>query len=446
MDLLWLDLLFMLIMSFPMSYAYSKILTPKINGLLTSFIYSTGVIIINYIFNYSEGFEALFPNYILRMNMKMFAMPIFTILFFILAFKEKFSKKLIAFLFVCIINVGCETLFGLAISSIFKDIVAATSRDLPWEQRIVYYLLGVAVYCIGAVILYIICKRKVIKSDFPLLSTFVAIMLVNMFLLYTIINNQSYTHDVITQAMLVIAPSLILILCIISYRLMKKLKDREVLSEKLYWLESVKGIELDYYNKLQDKTNDMCRIRHDFKGVLESINLLINENSPESLAKAKELLTSLNNSLNLTKIPVYSRNLVANAVIAAKDEEAKNEQIEMNIAIDIPEEISVEAIDLNCVFLNMLNNAIESCKKLPVEQRKIILKATVQAGYLMIKTENPYLSVETDKQGKIKTSKKDTENHGFGLSLIEDISKKYDGHFQVDTSNGKFITMVSLGL
>ena len=64
----------------------------------------------------------------------------------------------------------------------------------------------------------------------------------------------------------------------------------------------------------------------------------------------------------------------------------------------------------------------------------------------MIKTENPYLSVETDKQGKIKTSKKDTENHGFGLSLIEDISKKYDGHFQIDTTNGKFITTVSLGL
>ena len=317
---------------------------------------------------------------------------------------------------------------------------------MPWKQRIVYYLVALIGFVIGAILLYTVCKHKETKSDFPLITTFVAIMFVNMFLFLTIINNQSYSHDFITQAMLFLAPLMMLMLCGVSFILMRKLKDREVLKEKLYWLESVKGIELDYYNKLQDKTNDMRRIRHDFKGVLESINLLINENTPESLAKAKELLTSLNNSLNLTRIPVYSRNLVANAVIAAKDEEAKNEQIEMNIAVDIPEEISVEAIDLNCVFLNMLNNAIESCKKLPVEQRKIILKATVQAGYLMIKTENPYLSVETDKQGKIKTSKKDTENHGFGLSLIKDISKKYDGHFQVDTTDGKFITTVSLGL
>ena len=83
---------------------------------------------------------------------------------------------------------------------------------------------------------------------------------------------------------------------------------------------------------------------------------------------------------------------------------------------------------------------------MPVEQRKITLKSTVQAGFLMIKTENPYLSIETNKQGKIKTTKKDHENHGFGLSLIEDISKKYDGLFQIDMDNGKFITTVSLSL
>ena len=446
MNLLWLDLLFMFITSFPMSYVYSKILTPKINGLLTSVIYSTGVVLVNYIFNYSDGFEALIPDYVLRMNIKMFVMPTFTLLFFILSFKEKTIKKIFSLFLAAIANLICETVFGLVISSIYTDIVAATVREMSWEQKIIYYLVGLIGYVIGAIFLYAVCKHKEIKSDFPLITTFVAIMFVNMFLFLTIINNQSYSHDFITQAMLFLAPLMMLMLCVVSFILMRKLKDREVLREKLYWLESVKGIELDYYNKLQDKTNDMRRIRHDFKGVIDSINLLISENTPESLAKAKELLTSLNNSLNLTKIPVYSRNLIANAVIAAKDEEAKNEQIEMNIAVDIPEEISVEAIDLNCVFLNMLNNAIESCKKLPIGQRKIVLKATIQAGYLMIKTENPYLSVETDKQGKIKTSKKDTENHGFGLSLIEDISKKYDGHFQIDTTDGKFITTVSLGL
>lgn len=227
---------------------------------------------------------------------------------------------------------------------------------------------------------------------------------------------------------------------------MIRVSDNEVLREKLYWLESVKGIELDYYNKLQDKTNDMRRIRHDFKGVIDSVNLLINENTPKSLQKAKELLSALNNSLNATKIPVYSQNLVANAVIAAKQEEAKNDKIEMDIAVNIPEKISIEAIDLNCVFLNLLNNAIEACKKLPTEQRKITLKSTVQAGYLMIKTENPYLSVETDKQGKIKTTKLDRKNHGFGLSLIEDISKKYDGYFEINTNDNIFITTVALHL
>lgn len=446
MNLLWLDLLFMFITSLPMSYAYSKILTPKINGLLTSSLYSLGVVFINFVFNYSNGFESLIPDYILRMNLKMFAMPSFTLIFFVIAFKEKIVKKLFSFFLVTVANLIVETTFGFVISSIFKDVVAATVRDLPWNQKLIYYLGGFISYCIGSAILYTICKRKELKVDYPLVSVFVVIMFVNMLLLYTIINNQSYTHDFITQAMLLIAPLLILVLCIISYIIMKKLNEREILKEKLYWLESVKEIELDYYNKLQDKTNNMRRIRHDFKGILDSVNFLINENTPKSLAKAKELLMALDNSLNLTKLPVYSRNLVANAVIAAKCEEASEDSIKMEIAVDIPEEVTIDAIDLNCVFLNLLNNSIESCKKLPIQQRKVVLKATTQAGFLIIKTENPYLSVKTNAQGKIKTSKNDSENHGFGLSLIEDISKKYDGYFEVYTDNSIFISTVSLGL
>ena len=210
-------------------------------------------------------------------------------------------------------------------------------------------------------------------------------------------------------------------------------------------MENVKSLELEYYNNLQQKTNEVRKIRHDFKDNIDTVKLLVDENTEESIRLAKEILSSLDNSIKAAKIPVYTDNLVVNTVVGAKADEANKAGITFNGAIDIPHELSFESIDLNCVFLNLLNNAIESCKKLPDgENKEITLKAAVKAGYLIIKTENPYISLDTDKSGKIKTSKTDKENHGFGMTLINDIAQKYDGTFETKTENGIFTAVLSL--
>ncbi|MBQ4572187.1 MAG: GHKL domain-containing protein [Clostridia bacterium] len=427
-------------------WTLTKILTPKLKFYTTCIIGFIMHAVVYFITTLFSPFFELVPEVDTQRNIRSVGLLLTMIVFIAFLFKDNAIEKLKAGALFQICVLVYEGILVTVYTSVLGISFEEQAFELSLGEQIIYAICCIGTYSLLSLTLRFVFKKIKVRVPVSVMATLTIIIVMNCLMMMFIYSSNYANKDTFTTIVLYLVPAAIIIMCIALYKIMVRVNDNEVLREKLYWLESVKGIELDYYNKLQDKTNDMRRIRHDFKGVIDSINLLISENTPESLAKAKELLTSLNNSLNLTKIPVYSRNLIANAVIAAKDEEAKNEQIEMNIAVDIPEEISVEAIDLNCVFLNMLNNAIESCKKLPVEQRKIILKATVQAGYLMIKTENPYLSIETDKQGKIKTSKKDTENHGFGLSLIEDISKKYDGHFQVDTTNGNFITTVSLEL
>ena len=427
-------------------WTLTKILTPKLKFYTTCIIGFIMHAVVYFITTLFPPFFELVPEVDTQRNIRSVGLLLTMIVFIAFLFKDNAIEKLKAGALFQLCVLVYEGILVTVYTSILGISFEEQAFELSLGEQTIYAICCIGTYSLLSLTLRFAFKKIKVRVPVSVMATLTIIIVMNCLMMMFIYSSNYANKDTFTTIILYLVPAAIIIMCIALYKIMVRVNDNEVLREKLYWLESVKGIELDYYNKLQNKTNDMRRIRHDFKGVLESINLLINENTPESLVKAKELLTSLNNSLNLTKIPVYSRNLIANAVIAAKDEEAKNEQIEMNIAVDIPEEITVEAIDLNCVFLNLLNNAIESCKKLPVEQRKIVLKSTVQAGYLIIKTENPYLSVETDKQGKIKTSKKDIENHGFGLSLIEDISKKYDGHFQVDTTDGKFITTVSLEL
>lgn len=427
-------------------WTLTKVLTPKLKFYTTCVIGFIMHAIVYFITTLFPPFFELVPEVDTQRNIRSVGLLLTMIIFLAFLFKDSVIEKLKAGAIFQI----CVLIFEGILVTVYTSILGISFEEQAFElslgEQIIYAICCIGTYSLLSLTVRFSFKKIKIRVPVSVMATLTIIIVMNCLMMMFIYSSNYANKDTFTTIILYLAPAAIIIMCIALYKIMVRVSDREVLREKLYWLESVKGIELDYYNKLQDKTNDMRRIRHDFKGIIDSVTLLINENTPESLDKAKELLSALNNSLNATKIPVYSRNLIANAVIGAKYEEAKNDRIEMDIAVDLPEEVSIEAIDLNCIFLNLLNNSIEACKKLPVEQRKIVLKSAIQAGHLMVKTENPCLSVETDKQGKIKTSKKDRENHGFGLSLIEDISKKYNGHFETDTEKGRFIATAFIEL
>lgn len=447
MNLVWLDMFFVFISSLPISFVFPKILVPKLNGAVTSLIFAGGLTFMNFIFNFYSGLEILIPDYTLRMNIKMFTIPILWLLYFIFFFNEPLKKRLFTFLTMSVVNFLGELLAGFIISSVIKDVNSSTVRDLPWDKKIIYYVVAIIVYAISAVAIYLICNRKQLNIPPSLIVTYGAIIFINIFIFLVIINSQSFTNDIITRITLLVAPISLVILFITLYKIMKKLNDQEIIKEKLYWLENVKALELDYYNTLQQKSEEVRRFRHDFKDTLETLKLLVNENTPESINKAQDILKSLNQNISNTKLPVYTSNVVINSVVGTKVDEAKKDNIIVHAALDLPKDLRIESIDLNCVFLNLLNNAIEACEKIPdITNREITLKSAVKAGYLIIKTENPFVDIEEDEKGNLKTTKEDKENHGIGLSLISSIAEKYDGSFETKTENNIFTAIVNLKL
>lgn len=445
MNLVWLDMFFVFISSLPISIVFPKILAPKFNKTFTAFIFAGCLTFFNYLFNFGSGFEALLPDYDLRMNIKMFTVPIFWFLYFILLFKEPLKKRLLSFLIMAVILFFTELFAGFIFSSIFKDVSSSTVRDLPWNQKIIYYLVAIVLYSISAIAIFFFNQRKQLNVPLSMIVTFGAIIFINIFIFLIVVNSQSFTNDIFTRVTLLLSPISLLILSMALYKIMKNVNDREVLKEKLYWVENVKALELDYYNNLQQKSDEVRKFRHDFKDTLETVKLLVNKNTDESIEKAQEILESLSKNINNTKLPFYTNNVVINSVVGAKVDEAQRNNITVHTSLDLPKDLSIESIDLNCVFLNLLNNAIEACKKIPdITNREINLKAAIKAGYLIIKTENPFIEIKKDEKGKIKTTKDNAENHGIGLSLISSIAEKYNGFFETKEENNIFTTIVNL--
>ena len=425
-------------------WTFTKILTPKLKFYTTCIIGFTMHSVVYYVTTLCPPFLNLIPEVDTQRNIRSVGLLLTMIIFLAFLFKDSVLERLKA----GVIFQVCVLIFEGILVTVYTSVLNISFEEQAFElslgEQTIYAICCISTYTLLSLTMRFAFKKIKIRVPISVMVTLTVIIVMNCLMMMFIYSSNYANKDTFTTIILYLAPASILIMCIALYKIMVRVSDREVLKEKLYWLESVKEIELDYQSKLQEKSNDIRKIRHDFKGNIDSVILLINEGTPESTEKARIILNSLNESISATKLPVYTKNLVANAVIGAKAEEAKKAKINMQIAVDLPEKLPIEEIDLNCVFLNLLNNSIEACKKLPEENRTVVLKSAIQAGYLMIKTENPYLSIETDKQGKIKSSKADKKNHGFGLSLIEDISKKYDGYFQTETKENTFIATVTL--
>ena len=117
------------------------------------------------------------------------------------------------------------------------------------------------------------------------------------------------------------------------------------------------------------------------------------------------------------------------------------------LCISIGRSLNMEDIDLCRMLTNILENAVEGCQKVSEEQRIIRLNLHSKGNFLFIKCEN---SCNEDNlritNGKYKSSKKNSDKHGYGLKIINGIAEKYNGILNVQVRGGFFAVTTTLCL
>lgn len=91
--------------------------------------------------------------------------------------------------------------------------------------------------------------------------------------------------------------------------------------------------------------------------------------------------------------------------------------------------------------MNMLDNAIEAAD-LCLEKKWIRFQAEVRNGFLAVKCENSFSgTVKMDKSGTYLTTKADSEDHGFGLKLMNAVAERYGSILDITLSSGNVFTI-----
>ena len=192
-----------------------------------------------------------------------------------------------------------------------------------------------------------------------------------------------------------------------------------------------------YYISLKKNIYDFKAYRHDLKHHFSTLKSML---YLKKYDEAYEFVNSLyDKTCDLSEI--RSGDEFIDLVLTSRLHKIYSLNIKMYFEIRPLDLSFINAMDLNTIYANIIDNAINSCEKCKDRFIKIQTKSNNQ--YQIIKITNSCLYTNEVNESFISTEK-DNNEHGFGLINIKKTVKKYDGfvQFKFNSNSQEFVTIV----
>ena len=231
-----------------------------------------------------------------------------------------------------------------------------------------------------------------------------------------------------------IAALIFILLEYLLQRIMKREEDKTIIYQNKLMKQQMDEIENIYMT--------MRGWRHDYHNHLQSLKGYLSLNKVEQM---KDYLNELETDLDSIDTLYHSGNLQLDSILNAKLAIAEKGQIRIHCDASIPPQLHVSDLDLCVILGNLLDNAIESCRKIKDPDERFI------RVYIGILKKQLYISItnatsETVKQRTDHYFTTKRGDHGHGLKRVDQVVKKYDGYLNRQNEPGVFATEIVLPL
>lgn len=190
--------------------------------------------------------------------------------------------------------------------------------------------------------------------------------------------------------------------------------------------------ELRHLDDIIAKQEELKKVRHDMKNQLLVIKSYFEQGDNKS---GMGYVNTLVDAINETKPSIYSGNVALDAIINTKKILAENKGIIFTVDIMQAANLPMDDVDVCVIFGNALDNAIEACERCECEKHFINLFLVQKHQKLVCKISNTAPIGSTSIE---QSSKKDKENHGYGLVNIKESLAKYDSEPVIEQKDGVF--------
>lgn len=352
-------------------------------------------------------------------------------------YNGKFRIKIILAFMVVVFGFVSEVLV-VFLMSLFK--VNFDNNELTRNN---YIYLGSALskiiwFIFVKIIAYISRQKLQIKIALSEWIEIFAVPIGSMIICYAVIE-EDYLYITINK---VIIFSILFIINILTYFIYQKVQSH---AEELMDSEMLRQQNEYYRLRFEDtekQWKNLRKIRHDLKNhyVLE-MSYLENKRYEE----LRELYLEELGELNRKNSIIESGSLGIDSILNYKVECAKEAGITVKHDIKVGGQVTISNGELNTLFGNLLDNAIEAVSKIAEDKREIELKLRIDETALLFTVRNPFDgNVKRNGKGEIVTSKLDKRSHGIGLKAVEEIVNRHKGTMHVECESAWFQVKVFL--
>ena len=181
------------------------------------------------------------------------------------------------------------------------------------------------------------------------------------------------------------------------------------------------------------------KIHHDLKGQMLAIHKLISDNNIEA---AEELLSKNTKTIEAIETFGTTNNVIVNAIINSKLTSASAMGIHVSF-LSVYEFNGIDDLDLCNLLSNMLDNSITAVLEIQERiEKNIAVSISLEDDVYTFIVKNTISESVLSKNSLLKTTKKDKENHGYGIQIIKDIAEKYDGRCDFYEAENMFCCQV----
>lgn len=182
------------------------------------------------------------------------------------------------------------------------------------------------------------------------------------------------------------------------------------------------SIEKSYYEILENQNKQLMMYAHDAKNHLAAMQSLNSDPRMESY------ISKLSQQLATYTKNCHSGNKLLDVMIAKYSFECNQRGIDLEYDVKLCNMSILDDIDLVAILGNLMDNAVAAaeCSK----ERRISLVTAKRNSYNVVIISNSCDTPPVVSAGKLVTSKKNRDHHGYGLKSVRKTLKKYDGDFE----------------
>lgn len=209
-------------------------------------------------------------------------------------------------------------------------------------------------------------------------------------------------------------------------------RQSEIINNQKIFEQQLKS-QSKHFDEILFTQNQIRKFKHDLSNHLTALaGYFKTNNYNEGIEYLEKMEASLKESNN----HISTGNIALDAIIGTKQLLAESKGISFTSHLQLYAGIKIEPLDLCVIFGNALDNAIEACEKIEDAEKHIAIHIVYNKDSLICKISNS--CIPNDKI-ILSTTKKDTQNHGFGLGNIKSALSHYNHVFNTKQENSEFI-------